>query len=680
LTHARLALLLISTISFFSSKAQINSIDVENAIEALFALPDTDLNYEELYERYLLLYESPIDLNSADYSDLKALHAFSDEEIQSILTYRDSVGNVMTLYELAFLDAIDPYKLQKLSSFLTIKNQRQQDLSKVLRSIFSQQHAYLISRVKRRIEQARGYQGSTPSFAGDQNKLYFRYRNVVSKRYSLGITAEKDAGEAFVYDPSSKRIGMDFWSAHLMLENQGKLKRSIIGDYQLQFGQGLVFNSGLGIGKGAETVNTIEKVYNGLRPYTSVLEGGFLRGAAATYEYSKKLSATAFFSSLSQDANLRERDDSSLVFSSFQRTGLHRTESEIARKQRVNEVLFGFNLNYRMKNLNQLGLTWQTSHYSANIDRGDDPTNLFEFSGNHHMNLSLYGNKQVKQFRFFGELAMSGNQSLGTLLGVAGKLDPRLQAVLLLRNYDKSFHSFRGGGFGESSRNSNESGIYLGLKYTLNRQFFLTAYYDRFHRQWLSFRVQRPSKGYDYLLRLNYRPNSTTQFYFQYRSKEKDRNIRLNKDLLVLPGISNRYILHLDFRATNTLSLRSKVQWSNYRINAVKTTGIAFFQDLNLRVNEFSCSARFSVFQTEGGDNRQFAYERDVLYGFSIPGLSGTGIRNYLLLQYRPLPKVSVWLKLSRTTYFDRDEIGTGVETIQGNTITDIKFQTMIKF
>ena len=72
---------------------------------------------------------------------------------------------------------------------------------------------------------------------------------------------------------------MDFWSAHLMLENQGKFRKLIVGDYQLQLGQGLLFGAGFGVGKGAETVNALQRVTLGIRPYTSVLEGGFLRGA-----------------------------------------------------------------------------------------------------------------------------------------------------------------------------------------------------------------------------------------------------------------------------------------------------------------------------------------------------------------------------------------------------------------
>ena len=44
---------------------------------------------------------------------------------------------------------------------------------------------------------------------------------------------------------------MDYWSFHFMLERQGKFRRVIVGDFQLQFGQGLLFGAGFSVGKGA---------------------------------------------------------------------------------------------------------------------------------------------------------------------------------------------------------------------------------------------------------------------------------------------------------------------------------------------------------------------------------------------------------------------------------------------
>ena len=73
-------------------------------------------------------------------------------------------------------------------------------------------------------------------------------------------------------------------------------------------------------------------------------------------------------------------------------------------------------------------------------------------------------------------------------------------------------------------------------------------------------------------------------------------------------------------------------------------------------------------------------YENDVLYYFYIPAVYYRGIRNYLLVKYRMNRKIDLWMKLAQTYYSNRDEIGTGLNTIEGNTRTDIKLQMRIRF
>ncbi len=663
--------------SFCHSHAQ-QTFDVEQAIESLFSLPDENINYEEFYERYFLLYDKPLDLNKAQYLDLKSLFVLTEIEIKQILNYRDSVRTVQSIYELAYLEGITRDKLMALAPFISVEMNA--TVNDAITNISSQSNAYLITRFERRIETSQGYRSGR--FAGDRNRIYLRYRNRIANQMSYGLTLEKDPGEDFIFDGSTYRYGMDYWSAHVMIENQKKLKRIIIGDYQLQFGQGLVFGSGLSIGKGAEAINTLEKVSLGIRPYTSVIEGGYLRGAAATYELTDHWQATSFFSSLRQDASLRtlEIENDDLVFSTFQNSGLHRTEAEIGNKKRVRELLSGFNLGYSNLMGTQFGVLFNYSGFSSPIDRSTDLVNKHEFSGKANVNASLYANTHIRQFRLFGELAVSKNGGIGGLAGITGDLSPQLEIALLARIYEKDFHSLRSGAFGEGSRNINEEGVYVGLRYKLNSQLNIQFYYDQYLFRWLRFRINKPSKGYDLMARVNCSIGRKARFYFQFRKEKQDRNLNFNNDLIVAEGTSKRYILHLDFAAHNHLSLRSKIQWNSYHIADSFSSGVAFFQDLSYRVKKHRFDLRFSLFDTNGSNNRQYAYEQDLLYNFSIPGLSGKGIRNYLLWKYQFSRKLDLGLKLSRTTFYDRSQIGTGLDQINGNIVTDLKIQAVYRF
>ena len=70
--------------------------------------------------------------------------------------------------------------------------------------------------------------------------------------------------------------GFDFYSSHLLLENKLGFSKILIGDFQMQIGQGLVFGGGFAPGKGVETINTVKRNTRGILPYTSSLEQNFL--------------------------------------------------------------------------------------------------------------------------------------------------------------------------------------------------------------------------------------------------------------------------------------------------------------------------------------------------------------------------------------------------------------------
>src|SRR5690606_29752456 len=94
----------------------------------------------------------------------------------------------------------------------------------------------------------------TSRYAGSEDKFLLRFILNPSKNVSLRLSAEKDAGEELIWDPSTKRYGADFVSFHVAVKDVGKIKKIVAGDYQLQFGQGLVLGAGFAPGKGSETI------------------------------------------------------------------------------------------------------------------------------------------------------------------------------------------------------------------------------------------------------------------------------------------------------------------------------------------------------------------------------------------------------------------------------------------
>ncbi len=119
---------------------------------------------------------------------------------------------------------------------------------------------------------------------------------------------------------------------------------------------------------------------------------------------------------------------------------------------------------------------------------------------------------------------------------------------------------------------------------------------------------------------------------------------------------------------------------SRYALDNTTTQGFALAQDMTLDFGRFKADLRYAIFQTDDYATRQYLYEQDVLYAFSIPAYSGIGTRAYVVLRYQFNRFVHCWVRVAQWQYDDRQETGSGLEAIDGSTRTDVRFQVAIKF
>lgn len=671
-------------------------IDLERFVEELFAVQDTDIDYEDLYESLFNLYLNPIDLNRANREDLQSTYVLTELQINNFLHYREETGKLLSIYELQAISEFDLTTIQRLLPFVTVSEAfLTSDNEALWRRILNEPNNYLVMRWERTLEERRGYTrpdtlasgALTSRYLGSPDKLFARYRISHPKDFSMGFTTEKDPGEQLIWDPETSRYGMDFWSAHFFVQNKGKLKSLAIGDYQLQLGQGMIFSAGFAPGKGAESITTTRRSNLGLRPYTSVLETQFFRGAAATYAVSKNIDVTALASRAPQDGSILidslADDDFREYFNSIRLTGFHRTPSEIAGKNQITESNLGGNVLYRSNNRRlQLGANALYTQFSLPIQRRPTLYNQFEFNGSSNLIGGIFYNYLFQNFNFFGEAAMSQSGGKGLISGMIGSLSSEVEIAMLFRHYDKDFHSFYGNSFGEGARPINETGMYWGLKYRPSRKLFMTAYYDKFYFPWLRFRANAPTEGYEYLSRITYLPSRKIALFVQFREEGKEINLPLEgrATQLVGMGVRRNGIVNIDYATDKSISFKSRVQFSTYTLEGNTSAGFAIMQDINVDFRRWRISNRIAAFEVDDFDNRQYVYERNVLYAFAIPAYFGAGVRNYSLIQYNASRRLTLWLRYARTRYTDRNVIGTGLETIDGNTRTDVVAQVRYKF
>lgn len=695
LIHLFLILIVVIQIPSFGQIPPKPEIDPETFVERLFPVPEEDLDYESIYEVLFQLYLNPIDINKADAEILQATYLLNPEQISNLISYRNQFGSLISLYELQSVPGFDLPTIDRILPFVTLGESINRSQNFWAR-VNNEEQAYLLFRHRRVWETRRGFSPADTSsngtisnrYLGDPNEIYVRFRIQHARDFSMGMTLDKDPGEQFIWDGSTARYGFNFFSFHFTRYFVGKWKVISLGDFQASFGQGLVFGAGYTLGKGAETVPTIRRSSIGILPYTAALEFGFFRGVGATYQL-KNWQMSLISSFAPRDGRSEFEVDSvgneQSIISSFNQSGLHRTQSELSTKSRFRELSLGGNTQYSHSSGKfQAGTNILYTRFNQDWIRDSQVYNQFEFAGQSNSVVSIYFNYNWKNFYLFGESAISQSGGKGTVLGLVSSLSKQVDLSILIRKYDPDFHSFFSNGFAESTRPNNEQGVYMGIEIRPTTRWKINGYYDYFRFPWLKYRIYAPSAGSEWITRITYRPSRNLSAFIQIREEKKDRNIPDNGEpnltYQVLPLTKINGLISLEYQVSKSLFLRSRILFSRVDFNSERTTGFMMIQDVQYGQQRWRITSRIALFDTDNYDNRLYAFENNVLWTFSIPAFSGQGLRYYLIGQYDFGPRLTSYLRFSRTSYTDRESISSGLQTIESSqqTETTLLFRYML--
>lgn len=662
---------------------------IEQRIEFIGeSIEDSDIDLTTFFDDLFAFYDNPINLNMTTQEELMRLHLLTDLQIVSLLHYRDFFGDFISIYELAAIEEIDRITLEMILPFVTV-DLVQKDNFQWKNAVRYGTHEILM-RYQNTFEQKEGYIPKSDSilalfpnrqYLGSSDKLYFRYRNTYKDRLSWGVTGEKDAGEEFFR--GTQKQGFDFYSAHLFARKLWKFNAIALGDYQVNVGQGLTMWSGFGIGKSANVMNG-KRFATGLRPYTSVNENQFLRGGAVNLQFGG-WDMIYFASSKKIDANVNAGDSLDFFdnnFSSFQISGLHRTPSEMANRNALQQTILGSEIAYRGENF-RIGISSVYTKFDQPLSIDTTGYKKFKFDGDQLLTSGINYRFYIRKMTLFGETAASDNLKFGTVNGLAWHVDPRLDLLVIYRNYDKAFQSLYSTGFSESSDNTGERGIYIGAQARINKRLSVNAYYDQFKFTYYKWLTNDVSIGREFFVQLNFEPRRGSSFYLRLRNKVTERNTK--DDVFGVKGqvqiIKNTVRLNYDQRINNQWSFKTRIEWVGHQYDEVKSRGLVFFQDLKFSLKRIPLTiyGRYAIFDTDNYDSRIYAYENDLLGVFSIPSYYYKGIRTYLMLKYEIGRTVDIWLRWDVFSYAHQDSISSGLEEIQGNEKTTVKLQLKIK-
>jgi hypothetical protein len=673
-----------------SGADQLNQ-QIENLSETLES-EDADLT--NLIDNLAYYIGHPINLNTASREELEDFGLLTDIQISNLLTHIARFGNLISIYELQAVNGFDLATIYKILPYVKV-DERFDAGHFDFREMMREGRHEIVVRGQGIVEEQKGYseidsaalaENPNARYLGSPYRVFSRYRFTYSRFVSVGLIAEKDAGEEFFR--GTQQQGFDFYAGHICIRNIGIIKTAVLGDYQISFGQGLTAWTGFAFGKTPDALNT-RRSGMGIRPYISSDENRFLRGAATTLQFGK-FEATAFGSVKRRDANVTQTDtvgtDIDIIeVSSLQTFGLHSTPSEVADKDALREDIGGGNFTWRSKKF-RVGLTGIASRYSAPLNRNLNLYNQFEFASKTNFVTGADYDFLFRNFHFFGEAARSQNGSWAFVNGFTASLDPKLAVSVHTRWFGQKFQNLYGNVFAEGTTIANERGVFIGVQYKPSRRVSLSTYIDRFRYPWLRYRIDAPSSGSDFFVQINFTPDKKTDMYFRYRRRDRAINITDDDAVIDYTGalMQENYRFNIQYPAGNSFKLRNRIEFLRYQVNSGEIeNGFIIWQDITYKQlgKRVSFTARYALFQTDSYNSRVYGYESDMLYAFSIPAFFDRGSRVYALINWDVTRHFEIWVRAAQTFYNNRRIISEGsLNEIRGNTRTEIKVQVRFKF
>lgn len=590
-----------------------------------------------------------IDLNKSKINDWRSLGVFTTHEIHSIIKFLETYRPLNSVYQLQMIENIPVSKWNSIHHLLTITGN------------------------SLNVNKTQGYIMSLFDF--NENGEYRQQHRFkwTGKQLKTGFLMENDKGEILRWNPVNHQYGYDHYSFFMEYKSQGVLNRMILGDYVLNLGEGLVFGNGFGVSKGMETIASVKNRGVALRPYTSSSEYGNFRGVATEWNLSKNIKLIQIISKVGKDATLNERGE----FSSFNESGMHKTTIERHKKWNITEQTFGAAMISTFSK-GHLGFTGIFTRYNRIYWPTAQLRNIYKVQGRNRTKISVFGDITFGNTWVFSELATNLND-LAITFGTIQPLTKFFDMAILCRSFGPAYESYWGNGFSERSGITNEKGVYFGFSGKWSKSWRWSTYLDLFSSPWLNYQINTTSNGTDWLGSLQWNANKNTRVVVKVRNKRKEKTLvgedhRVGK--VVIHSKWN-YWLHFQFKLSPKLEFRQRIQGNSVILPGMKSEGNLYSMELINEWKNTSISMRLMNFTTDSFENREYIYERDVLYSFSIPFYYRHGWRFYYL-QNLKFKNFTFWLKYS--TKIRSPSLDEMNNLISENKNSELKIQLQYKF
>jgi len=632
---------------------------------------DEEARHTDGVERLEELHAAPLNLNTATREDLLRLPFLGESQADSLLAYRTRKVRILTLGELLFIRNIG-YRERRWMSLFTYAGDTLRQAVPLGRRLREGRHEIETRLDVPLYRRAGNRRYTTDELRHSPNRVYLgnglahtvRYRYRWRSDIAYGLTLQKDAGEPF---GQYGNVPYDYISPYIRYRSPSRRFETVLGDYELRMGQGLLFGQNR-FGGRLMAVEAMPRTRTGFRPHTSTDEVSFLRGAAVAVRRGG-WTITGFASYRRLDGTTRGD-----TVTAFQTSGLHRTQRELTRKRTTGHYAAGGHVAYGQERWH-VGAGGFGGGYTKTVWPPLRDYNRYYLRGKQEAGLSADYAWRSRRWQVQGEAAWDRFFHMATTHLVRFKCSSRLTTTAQVRWLSPYFVSPHGYTLQENSHTSNELGLLLGAKFVPWKKAEATAYVDLFRFPHTTFRATGPSNGAEGFLLLRYRPGKRFSLLARYRFKSRQQDIAGLRGWLEYK-LAHRLRLQAAYATGATYLHLAADATVATRQTARATTGWMLSLRARHRIADRLTLAAFAAtFFTDDYASRIYAYEPQLRYAAGFPTFAYHGLRCVGMCDWQILRGLHIGIRYGLMHYFNRKEIGSGTQLISASSQNDLSLQ-----
>lgn len=567
----------------------------------------------EINDLLLSLHENPVNIN--DTTAMASLPFITPFQHKALCYYIMLYGQLLSIKELAFVPGFDSATRALIEPLVKVEPYEESSRFRPW-----QGHHTLVTGMGGTVEQVMGYRNG--QYFGDNMRALLCYTYNYQNKLNIRFSADKDPGEAWGRG--------NYYGYHLMLSDMGRLRRLIVGRYNLQFGQGLTIWTGI------EPFNitgvSTMRFGTGIKPAGTFYEENYLEGVAATVDIAAGFNATAFASVVE------------------------------------NKSLIGGRIQCRRTNL-VAGATLAYMEVEDSVNMRDYVYNVHYFRGNHLVNAGADAVWQWGKLTLYGEASVSGDSGrVAIAAGAQMQADSRNRFGICYRRYDEGYHSLFAQGYSIGST-QNEQGIILDAVSQLPLRFNAALSLDIHKFPSLRYGVYAPSSGRWLRLRLDRHIGHSMDATIRYAYRWKERNVPNLDSALYVGENTVRQHMQAELKtAVGKMVFSARFVYCQFESeNAIRQNGWAVTLAARYSVRRVQLNIGSALYDVDGYYARLYLGESNLQYVWSMPAFTGQGLRSYAVARYNVSERISLAAKYAITWLPGEDSIGSGDAMTEGD-------------